>query len=73
MSQHRIDYHCAHCGSRDVRRNADVRWNMARQEWEIVAVFDHATCEQCGGEIKLKEVKAAAEGNKRKRSKTDGT
>lgn len=56
MSARRIDIHCKHCGSRDVRRDADARWNLATQAWELAAVYDHATCEQCGGETSLKEV-----------------
>lgn len=47
---------CATCGSEDVRRDADAAWNKNTQEWELCAVYDHATCEQCGGETRLVEV-----------------
>lgn len=46
---------CAHCGSTDVRRNADAGWNEELQLWELVAIYDNATCEQCGGETRLEE------------------
>jgi hypothetical protein len=52
----KYDYYCATCGSRNVRRNADVVWNIGSQCWEIVAIYDSADCEDCGGETSLKEV-----------------
>lgn len=50
-----ITIHCTHCGSADVRRDASVAWNAEVQEWEIVAIFDAADCESCGGETNLIE------------------
>lgn len=47
---------CAVCGSEAVRRDADACWNVALQQWELCAVYDNATCEQCGGETRLVEV-----------------
>jgi hypothetical protein len=47
---------CSHCGSDDVRRDADAVWSNEAQEWELCAVYDHGTCEQCGGEASLDEV-----------------
>lgn len=57
--RHRIDIHCGACGSRDVHRDADAAWNVKTQEWELVAVYDNATCEQCGGETNPIETKEA--------------
>jgi DNA-directed RNA polymerase subunit RPC12/RpoP len=51
----RITYKCKHCGSHDVRRDADAVWNEITQEWELVSVYDNATCEDCGGETSLEE------------------
>jgi hypothetical protein len=47
---------CSHCGSDDVRRDADAVWSNEAQEWELCAVYDQGTCEQCGGEASLDEV-----------------
>jgi hypothetical protein len=53
----RIKIVCSHCGSDDVRRDADAVWNVDTQEWELNALYDKgAVCEQCGGETSLKEV-----------------
>ncbi len=46
---------CATCGSENVRRDADAVWNVEKQEWELCAVYDNATCEQCGGETRIEE------------------
>ena len=54
-SPKKIKMVCHTCGSTEVRRNADVRWNYDKQEWEIVAIFDNATCEKCEGECKIDE------------------
>lgn len=48
---------CKTCGSDDVRFNADVVWDAPRQRYDIVAVFQNVTCEDCGGETSVKEVK----------------
>jgi len=50
-----IEVYCEHCGSTDVRRDADAAWNVEAQEWELVTVYDNATCEECGGETSLGE------------------
>ncbi len=52
----KIDIACKHCGSRDVRRDADAKWNAEAQTWELCAVFDNATCDECGGETSLIEI-----------------
>ena len=46
---------CAVCGSEDVRRDADASWNAHAGQWEVSAIYDHATCEDCGGETRLIE------------------
>lgn len=52
---------CSHCGSTDVRKDADAIWNVEKQEWELVAVYDNTTCEDCGGECSLLEVEVEEE------------
>jgi len=52
----KIQIFCNYCGSKDVRRNADVKWNEEKQEWEIVSLFDDATCEACKGDTTLAEI-----------------
>lgn len=48
---------CAVCGSEDIRKDAVASWNVALQQWELVAVFDDPNfCEDCGGETSLEEV-----------------
>jgi hypothetical protein len=54
---------CPNCGSEEgVRRDAWAEWDVAKQEWVIQNVFDHAICESeltedChGGEISIEEV-----------------
>jgi DnaJ-class molecular chaperone len=46
---------CAVCGSDDVRRDADASWNPELQQWDLCAVYDNATCEQCRGETRIVE------------------
>jgi len=46
---------CSTCGSTNVRRDAQVAWNTDTQDWELTAVFDHADCEDCGGETNIEE------------------
>ena len=53
-----IKFICTVCGSDDIRRNADTKWNVKKQKWEVVSLFDNFTCEQCGGECNVDEVKA---------------
>ena len=38
---------CETCGGEDVRRDASVAWDTETQTWELVAVYDSATCETC--------------------------
>ena len=52
----KFDIVCSYCGSKDVRRNADAKWNVKKQKWEVVDIFDSTTCEKCNGECSIKEV-----------------
>lgn len=52
----KISVVCSHCGSKDVRRDADAAWDEATQDWELCAVYDNATCEDCEGETSLDEI-----------------
>lgn len=55
MSHQSKRMRCAYCGSLSVRRDADAEWDEGRQEWVLVAVYDQATCEDCGGETSIDE------------------
>ena len=59
----KVIFTCSECGSNDIRRNADVAWNVKDQHWEIAAIFDYATCECCGAEeVSLVEKEVADNG-----------
>lgn len=42
-------WHCAACGSRDIRHDAVVQWDAAREDWVVLDVLDDAWCEDCMG------------------------
>jgi len=46
---------CSECGSENVRRNCDAMWSVEYQMWEIVSMFDHCDCDDCGGECNIEE------------------
>ncbi len=46
---------CRHCHSRNVRRDADVMWNIGAQCWEVAGIYDNASCDDCGGETTIVE------------------
>lgn len=46
---------CETCGSEDVRFNADAVWDAPRQQFDIIAVFQNVTCEDCGVETSIQE------------------
>lgn len=46
---------CSVCKSENVRRDADAAWHAEVQEWGLVAVYDNAVCEECGGETRIEE------------------
>lgn len=50
-----ITIHCKTCGSENVLRDAWAVWNVELQQWELDQIFDHAICDDCGGETKLIE------------------
>lgn len=53
----KIEKRCRHCGSRNVVRDAPVRWNVETQAWELSGdPYDDATCEDCNDETKLVDV-----------------
>jgi hypothetical protein len=51
-----VTYCCGSCGGKNVKRDAWARWNEELQMWELGEFFDHAHCDDCDGETKLKEV-----------------
>lgn len=55
MNKNQIQMKCSHCGSTNVTRDAAVAWNMDYQTWELITVFDHSDCNDCGGECSLVE------------------
>lgn len=50
---------CKACGSTNVRRDADVMWNVSAQCWELAGIQDNATCNDCGGQTTIIEKPAA--------------
>lgn len=44
----RIDLECPHCGEREARADASAAWNVERQAWELVTVYDNRDCNACG-------------------------
>ena len=50
---------CAVCGSEDVKTDANARWSVVKQEWEVVDVYiDNAWCnsDTCdGAEVEIEE------------------
>ena len=52
----KVIYVCGRCGSDNVSKDAFVDWNVTKQEWNIVrAVYDEATCHDCGDSTHLVE------------------
>ena len=47
---------CGTCGGENVMRDAWAVWDVATQQWELGNVFDHAHCDDCDGETRVKEV-----------------
>ncbi|WP_245189087.1 DUF3768 domain-containing protein [Mameliella alba] len=41
---------CPGCGSKQVVRDAWAAWSMASQDWQLQAIFDHFSCDNCGDE-----------------------
>lgn len=46
---------CATCGGENVKRDAWAEWNVELQMWELGQFFDHAACDDCGGETRILE------------------
>ncbi|WP_454884772.1 hypothetical protein [Sphingomonas oryzagri] len=46
---------CAWCGSADVARDAWASWDVGKQDWVLVAVFDDGFCHACECERSLEE------------------
>lgn len=46
---------CTSCGSRDVRRQADMAQNQETGVWEVTDEYDQFTCESCGGACDVEE------------------
>lgn len=46
---------CGKCGSMHVRRDGDTMWDAERQEWDLAALFDSGSCDDCGGETEILE------------------
>jgi hypothetical protein len=49
---------CSECGSEQVLKDAYAIWSVEEQEWILHSTYDHADCEECGGECKVKEIVA---------------
>jgi predicted RNA-binding Zn-ribbon protein involved in translation (DUF1610 family) len=49
---------CEHCGSDDVGRDANARWDERLQDWVLSGVHDTFWCNACGADdIHVAEVK----------------
>lgn len=46
---------CSNCGSTNVWKDANARWNETTQKWELLNTFDNDYCEDCDGECSLDE------------------
>lgn len=42
-----IEMRCPHCGSASILKDAAAAWDAEAQEWTLVSVHDHETCEDC--------------------------
>ena len=47
---------CRTCGGSNVMRDAWAEWDDEAQAWGLGPIFDHAHCDDCGGETRIKEV-----------------
>jgi len=52
----KIKIACAQCGGEDVVRDACAIWDAGSQQWELSAVYDSFTCDNCGDDICVEEV-----------------
>ena len=43
----KIELRCPHCGSANIFKDAAAAWDAEAQEWTLVSVHDHETCEDC--------------------------
>ena len=41
---------CKYCGSRDVSKDAVVKWDSNNQKWDISDILDSGNCNRCGAE-----------------------
>jgi hypothetical protein len=46
-SMDKIELRCPHCGSANIFKDAAAAWDAEAQEWTLVSVHDHETCEDC--------------------------
>jgi hypothetical protein len=58
---------CNVCGSRDVTRDAIVRWDEENQEWGFSSELDNTDCNNCSGEAHLDEVEIALDDTMRRK------
>ena len=47
---------CSACKSENVLKDAYAVWSKEEQKWDICTLFDHAICEECGGETNIEEI-----------------
>lgn len=38
---------CRKCGSKDITKDAIVRWDEWHQIWELSAIYDSGDCHEC--------------------------
>ncbi len=55
MSEHKIEFVCATCGSNDIEKDGNLYWNVNLQKWDIASMYEEAYCRECGCEREIKE------------------
>lgn len=50
MTKKRIELVCPSCGAAEMCRDANTRWSVEKQDWEVSGVYDTMTCDACGAE-----------------------
>jgi hypothetical protein len=51
-----IDFVCAACKGKNVKRDAWAQWDPRNQFWEVKSIHDQAYCDDCDEETNLEEI-----------------
>lgn len=44
---------CPYCKSENIVCDACAEWNIEKQEWVLLAVYDEMTCNDCGEDFRF--------------------